>query len=312
MRIIQGTTEFKLENKSAVAIGKFDGMHLGHSKLLENILNQKENGIIPVIFTFDPAPEAYFSKKTLKGLMTREEKRSTFESMGIEVMIEFPLNEETVAISPERFITEYLVEKLNAAVIVAGTDISFGDRGAGDAALLERMSKDCGYGVKIIDKVTFEGKEISSTLIRELLKQGEIESVTALMGAPYQVSGTVMHGKRLGRQLGMPTVNIVPSEEKLLPPTGVYYSYVWLEGVRYAAVSNIGCKPTVTDENVMGVETYLYDFDGDVYGKEIMIELLYYRRPEMKFSGVDALKAQMQEDIAAGLAFHKNKACHGV
>ena len=239
--------------------------------------------------------------------MTKEEKRFIFDKLGIDVLIEFPMNKETAATEPEHFVTQYLIEKLNAAVIVAGTDISFGNRGAGDAKLLKKMAENNGYHAEIIDKVTLDGQEISSTLVRETVRRGNMESVTLLMGAPYQIRGVVSHGKQLGRELGMPTANLIPSEEKLLPPAGVYYSYAWVDGVRYKTISNIGCKPTVTDDKVMGVESYFYDFDEDVYGKEIIVELISFKRPEMKFESVDALKAQMQRDISDGLAFHKDK-----
>ncbi|MCH5250632.1 MAG: bifunctional riboflavin kinase/FAD synthetase [Lachnospiraceae bacterium] len=306
MRIIQGTTDFKLENKSAVAIGKFDGMHLGHQKLLNKVLEQKNNGLISVIFTFDPAPEAFFRGRLLQGLMTKEEKRFAFDKLGIDVLIEFPMNKETAATEPERFVTEYLTGKLGAAVIVAGTDISFGNKGAGDAELLKRMAKSNGYHAEIIDKVTFEGQEISSTLIRDTVRRGDMESVTLLMGEPYQISGIVSHGRRFGRTIGMPTANLIPSGEKLLPPSGVYYSYAWVEGVRYKAISNVGCKPTVTDDKIMGVETYFYDFDDVIYGKELTVELLSFKRPEMKFENLEALKSQMQKDISEGRRYFEN------
>lgn len=304
MRIIQQITDFKLEDRSAVAIGKFDGMHLGHRKLLDIVLEHKSKGLLAVIFTFEPSPEEFFAGTMRKGLMSKDEKRAVFEKMGIDVLIEFPMNKETASTEPDRFITEYLVEKLNAAVVVAGTDISFGNKGAGDAALLKQMAEANRYRTQIIDKVTFEGKVISSTLVRKTVSLGDMESVTAFMGEPYQVSGVVSHGRRLGRQLGMPTANITPSPEKLLPPSGVYYSYALLDGVKYKAISNVGCKPTVNSDEVMNVETYFYDFDEDIYGKELTVELLSFKRPEMKFDGVDELKAQMQIDMNDGKEFH--------
>lgn len=304
MRIIQQITDFKLEDRSAVAIGKFDGMHLGHRKLLDIVLEQKSKGLLAVIFTFEPSPEEFFSGKLIKGLMSKAEKRAAFEKLGIDVLIEFPMNKETASTKPERFVTEYLVEKLNAAVIVAGTDISFGNKGAGDAALLKQMAKTNGYRTQIIDKVTLGGKVISSTLVRSSVSLGDMESVTAYMGEPYQVSGAVSHGRRLGRQLGMPTANITPPPEKLLPPSGVYYSYAWLDGVKYKAISNVGCKPTVNSDEAMNVETYFYDFDEDIYGKEITVELLFFKRPEIRFGSVDELKAQMQNDMDDGREFH--------
>ena len=304
MQIIHGTTEFELPHKSAIAIGKFDGIHLGHRKLLANILEQKKNGCLAAVFTFDPSPEVFFSGKAVKELMTAHEKRAAFDRMGIDVLIEFPLNRETAATSPERFVTEYLIEKLKASVIVAGTDISFGDKGEGNAELLREMAPDGGYFAQIIDKVTFEGNEISSTLIREAVSRGDMEKVTALLGTPYSVNGTVVYGRKLGRKLGMPTVNLHPVSEKLLPPNGVYFSYAWIGGIRYPAISNVGCKPTVSDEPIMGVETYIYDFDKNVYGSEISVELIRFKRAEMKFGSVEALKGQMQKDLDEGIIFH--------
>lgn len=307
MQIIQGTTEFELHNKSAVAIGKFDGIHLGHQKLLEKVIEQKKNGLLAVIFTFDPSPAALFSGSTIKELMTKEEKRTVFAQMGIDVLIEFPLTLETAATEPERFVKEYLSQKLNAAVIAAGTDLSFGKKGAGNAELLQGLAKECGYQVEIIDKVSLAGEEISSTLTRDAVEKGEMEKVTALLGTPYRVQGVVTHGRKLGRTLGMPTVNIVPEEGKLLPPNGVYYSKVWLENRAYPAISNIGYKPTVSDQEILGIETYLYDFDEDVYEKEIVVELLSFQRKEIKFEGVEALKHQIHQDMEQGILFHKSK-----
>lgn len=304
MQIIQGTTDFALSQKSVVTIGKFDGLHLGHQKLFGRVLAQKKRGISSVIFTFYPAPEAFFSGRALKGLMSREEKLAAFAEMGIDVLIEFPLNKETAATEPEYFVREYLTNKLKAAVIIAGTDISFGNKGAGNAALLRELSKECGYQVEIIDKVSIDGEEVSSTLTRETVRKGDMKKAAVLLGSPYSVCGVVAHGRQLGRKLGMPTVNLLPPEEKLLPPNGVYYSYVWFQGQRYPAISNVGYKPTVSEEKVIGVETYLYDFREDIYGKEITVELLDFKRAEMKFDGVEALKEQMSRDILEGMAFH--------
>ena len=304
MQIIRETTEFVLPRKSVVAIGKFDGLHLGHQKLFAKVLEQKEKGLLAAVFTFDPPPEAFFSGKAAKGLMSREEKRSAFERMGIDVLIEFPMNEETAATEPEFFIKDYLAHKLQAAVITAGTDISFGNKGAGDAKLLKELAGVYGYRVEMIDKVTIAGERVSSTMIRETVRKGDMEKARLFLGTPYRVSGIVSHGRELGRKLGMPTLNLLPPEDKLLPPNGVYYSDVWMDDVHYPAISNVGCKPTVSSEQMTGVETYLYDFNGDVYDKEIVVELLAFKRAEVKFDGIEALKSQMQKDIAEGAVYH--------
>lgn len=304
MRIIHGTTEFEIEGKSAAAIGKFDGIHLGHQKLLRCILEQREQGLKAVVFTFDPLPAALFGFAQDKELMTREEKRAAFERMGVDVLVEFPLNLETAAIAPEDFIVKTLVKKMHTVYLAAGTDVSFGDKGAGNTALLSAMAGKCGYEVHIIDKVCYNGKVVSSTCVRQEVEQGRMEAAACLLGAPYEVWGTVMHGNRFGRTIGMPTVNLIPPAGKLLPPNGVYYSEVYLEGRRLAGITNIGYKPTVSEECEIGVETYIYDFDKEIYGAGIGVSLLGFKRPEKKFHGKDELKEQMARDIAGGRQYH--------
>ena len=304
MRIIQDRTEFHIDEKSAVALGKFDGIHKGHEVLLSHILEQKKNGLLAVVFTFHPSAAVYFGKGETGELTTRMEKRRFFEELGIDVLVEFPLNSVTAAIAPEDFITGVLKKNMNAAYIVAGGDVSFGYRGLGRRELLERMSEEFDYRVEIIDKVYHKDREISSTYVREEVECGHMEEAAQLLGRNYSITGCVESGNRLGRRLGMPTLNLYPEEEKLLPPKGVYYSRVLYDGCSYPGITNIGKKPTVNDTEKVSVETFLYDFDKDMYGKEIITELLYCKRPEQKFADVQALKEQMEKDIAEGTAYH--------
>lgn len=314
MQIIEQTTTFKLPGKSAVAIGKFDGVHLGHQALIHRIVAQKDRGLIATVFTFDTLASAFFGGET-KELTTRDEKRHIFEKMGVDVLIEFPLNAVTAATEAEAFVHGFLVRQMQAAYICAGPDLSFGKMGAGNYELLARFAKEHGYQVELIDKVMIDQEAVSSTRVREAVRQGHMEAVTRMLGTPYIVNGYVEHGKKLGRTIGMPTANLIPEAVKLLPPNGVYYSRVVLDGVVYKGISNVGCKPTVSDERVMGVETFLYDFEGDIYGRNLSVELLSFRRPEMKFDSVESLKAQMMQDIAAGRLmadkiFESDRACH--
>ena len=223
MRIIENTTEFHLENKSAVALGKFDGIHLGHRRLLERVLEQKSQGLWTVVFTFDTSAASFFGGET-KELSTREEKRAVFSRLGIDVLIEFPLNRGTAATEPAEFVARYLAEQMRTAYLCAGPDISFGKGGAGDYKLLSEYAGTCGYQVELIDKVRVDGEEVSSTRVRQAVREGDMEKVSVMLGAPYCVSGKVVHGRQLGRKLGMPTANILPDVRKLLPPNGVYYS----------------------------------------------------------------------------------------
>lgn len=302
MLIIENTTEFALQTKSAVAVGKFDGIHLGHRKLLAKILEQKKAGLTAVVFTFDTSASAFFGGED-KELSTKKEKRAVFEKMGIDVLIEFPLNRETAATEPVTFVKQYLARQMRTAYLCAGPDISFGKRGAGDKALLAQYQKACGYQLELIEKVQVDGGEVSSTRVRGAVRAGQMEAAARMLGTPYSVSGLVEHGRRLGRTLGMPTANLFPETDKLLPPNGVYYSSVLLNGSTYRGISNIGCKPTVSQENVMGVETYLYDFDESIYGSRITVQLHAFRRPEEKFLNVEALREQLMLDIEAGRAF---------
>lgn len=301
MKIIEGTTDFILSGKTAIAIGKFDGIHLGHKKLLSQLLLQKAQGLLATVFTFD-VQEAAFLGGEEKELTTKAEKRAAFAALGIDVLIEFPLNKETAATAPEDFVQTYLGERMRAAYICAGPDLSFGKGGAGGFALLSRHADRLGYRAQRIEKIRVDGEEVSSTRVREAVRLGRMEEAGRMLGRPYSAGGIVEHGRQLGRMLGMPTANLLPEEKKLLPPSGVYYTRVHIDGMdeSYRAVSNVGCKPTVSDENRVGIETYLYDFTGDLYGRKMNVEFLKFRRPEHKFDSVEALKTQIAADIEAG------------
>lgn len=300
MEIISNTTDFKLEKETAVAIGKFDGIHIGHRRLLEEIMACRRKGMAACVFTFDPAPAVFFGKSDGRELTTKEEKRLLFERMNVDILIEFPLNAETAAIAPEVFAARLLAGQMNARLIAAGNDLSFGAGGRGNAELLRRLAPELGFAVRTIDKVCMEGREVSSTLVRDCVEAGELVRAEKMMGMPYMIAGKVTEGRKLGRRLGFPTVNIIPGPDKLLPPNGVYYSSVRHNGRTYRATSNVGCKPTVTEERSIGVESYLYHFDSEIYGEDVEVYLHEFRRPERRFENPDALRAQLQEDIAAG------------
>ena len=300
MEIIAGTTDFDLEKDTAVAIGKFDGVHLGHRRLLEEILGRKKYGLAACVFTFEPTPAVLFGLSDGKELTTREEKRRLFERLGIDTLIEFPLTKETAATEPECFATEILAKQMNTRFVAAGEDLSFGKNGAGNAELLERMAPHLGFCVQTIEKIEVNGIEVSSTYIRKLVEEGRMEEAEEMLGMPYTLVGAVEHGNHIGHTLGFPTVNLLPPAGKLLPPNGVYYAAVRHNGKVYKAISNVGTKPTVSSEKVMGVESYLYDFDQDIYGQEIEVALKRFRRPERRFGSMEVLKEQLDRDIADG------------
>lgn len=299
MQIITRLEELNINDKTAIAIGKFDGIHLGHKKLLKLILDQKQDGLKATVFTFEPSPEEFFVGHPVKQLFTQNEKRKAFEEMGIDILVEFPLTAKTAATPPADFVNTILVENLKADYIAAGTDVSFGDKGRGDQYLLRNMSKELGFELCLIDKVMLDGEEVSSTRVRNHIADGNMPMAKRLLGSDYSVCGIVEHGNHLGSTIGVPTVNIIPSAGKLLPPFGVYSSIVVIGDRTFKGMTNIGRKPTVSSSNQVGVETYIYDFNEDVYGRDIEVKLLEFKRPEMKFDNVEELKAQMEKDIAS-------------
>ncbi len=304
MQIISGTTQFRIQKGTAVAIGKFDGVHLGHKKLLSEIIKQKKNGLKAAVFTFDPSPEAFFGRISAKELSTKEEKRARFKELGIDILVEFPFNRETAATSPERFVSDILLARMNAAYVAAGSDLSFGAKGKGNFELMSILADEYGFEAKKIHKIEKKGKVISSTLIRALVKEGKMEEAAEYLGVPYSIYGTIVHGRALGRKIGIPTLNQIPPVNKFLPPFGVYYSEVLVNGKTYKGMTNIGIKPTVTDEAAVTAETYLYDFSGDLYGWDAETRLLTFRRPEQHFDSIKTLKNKMEEDVKAGLQYH--------
>ncbi len=298
MLIINDIDSIKLTESCAVAIGKFDGVHLGHRVILDRLLEKKKEGLLAAVFTFNPSPEAFFTGVN-EELSTVEEKRDLFEALGIDILVEFPMNKENAAIPAVSFAQDILLKGMRARYIVAGTDLSFGDRGLGNAALLKEMAIDGQFAVDIVDKVLYEDEVISSTLIRKAVTEGDMKKAAALLGCPYRISGEVIHGKALGRTKGMPTINISPESGKVLPPYGVYKSVCHVGNNVYKSITDIGIKPTVSSEYKVGIETFIYDFDEDIYGDKVTVELLSYVRPEVKFSSEDELFKQIAKDIEA-------------
>ena len=291
MRNVDNTLDYTSDRPSAVTLGKFDGLHRGHQKLLKEIKRLQREGLSGIIFSIAP-PQ-------IPALMTAQEKREAVEAYGMDCMIRCPYVPEVLGMDPEEFIAKILAKRLKARYLVVGTDFRFGRNRSGDIRLLGALQGRYGYTLRVVEKECLNGREISSTYVREALAGADMELVQTLLGYAYPVCGVVQHGRQLGRTIGMPTVNLVPEPQKLLPPPGVYFSRVSAGEKTYCGMTNIGYKPTV-DGSFLGVETYLYHTNEDLYGRRIEVRLLKFRRPEQKFDSVDALKAQMERDLQAG------------
>lgn len=296
MEVIRYTKELNLP-ASAVTLGKFDGVHVGHQRLIEEVNESGKDGLKTVAFTFSMHPCRLFSNREIQLIYTEEEKTALFSETGVDALVYFPFDDVTAQMPPEEFILEILVKRLHVAKIVVGADFCFGNKRSGNIHLLEKYSKKCGYELSIVDKVMFEGENVSSSRIRTALAKGEMEQVSQMLGQSYFIESEVVHGRQLGRKINMPTANQLPGKEKLLPPRGVYASMTRVQGKKYASITNLGVKPTVGAENQMGAETFLFDFSGDLYGKTIRTSLFSYLRPERKFESLEALKEQMKQDV---------------
>lgn len=305
MRVITGTREFQIEEPTAVTIGKFDGRHKGHQKLLREMLCFKERqGLKAAVFTFDMAPAGVMAGRVQTVITTNQERRNKMAKMGIDYLVEFPFDQETAHMQPEEFVSEVLVRQMHARAVVVGTDCSFGYKGKGNAQLLKEMSESCGFEAVIIEKEQDDHRDISSTYVREELDLGNMEKANELLGEPYAIHGVVVHGNHIGGAiLGFPTANILPPPEKHLPPFGVYVSQVLVDGSLYRGVTNIGKKPTVAGESPVGVETFIMGLEENLYGKEIEIQLLNFERPEQKFASLKELKERIEKDKEYAAAY---------
>ncbi|MDO4166132.1 MAG: bifunctional riboflavin kinase/FAD synthetase [Eubacteriales bacterium] len=292
MEILRGI-DFHIRN-SAVSLGKFDGIHKGHRLLLQEILQTES--LVPTVFTFESGSKpgdgavAYRSQ-----IYDQREKDLILESLGMKREVLFPFHEGTRQMSPQDFIRQILCEAMDARLICVGEDFRFGKDRAGDVNMLKQFASVYGYQVKVIPKLQEAGDVISSTRIRNLLQKGELSCANRLLGEPFFFCGEVVHGNALGRTMQMPTANMIPGSEKVLPPTGVYATTVVVKGVEYKAVTNLGYKPTVGSAQV-GVESCLLDFDQDIYGQQIQVRFHRFLRNEQKFADMEALHRQMEQD----------------
>ncbi|MBR4139954.1 MAG: bifunctional riboflavin kinase/FAD synthetase [Lachnospiraceae bacterium] len=299
MKIINHTLDFSIPEESAITLGKFDGIHKGHQKLMHKILDKKASGLKSVVFTFGQMPGTVFDGKG-RTILTSKERQMHLEKMGIDYMIECPFVPEIIQMEPEKFIEEILVNQLHVKYIAVGPDFRFGYQRKGGCSLLKKMASVYGYEVEVFEKECLDEKVISSTYVRYMLEIGEMETVKNLLGYPYYVSGTVVHGHAIGRKLGIPTINLIPDDEKKLPPNGVYLTKTLFGGQQRFGITNIGVKPTISGEEAKGIETHLFDFDGDLYDEELVVEFYAYSRGERKFDSLESLKEQLAKDISWG------------
>ncbi len=296
MKYLRDTFDFYIQEPAAVALGKFDGLHQGHRCLLREIKKGEEFGYKSVVFTFDRPPQS-LSDPEAKVLLTNREKEQIFSEIGIDYVIECPFTEELRRMNPETFL-QFFTSRINAKVIVTGTDFCFGYKRQGTYRDLQQHEAELGYHTKVMEKVQWEGLDISSSRIRALIGEAKLEEANFLLGYPYFLTSAVSHGTRFGHEMGIPTINQTPPAEKLLPPNGVYASVVTLDDHTWYGATNIGQKPTTGEGQPLGVETHIFDFDSQIYGQEVKVAFLAFLREERQFVSVEELRKQIEEDCA--------------
>lgn len=293
MKEITGIESFHGTKKTAVTLGKFDGLHRGHQKLVNLIREYASEECESVVCAFDMHREA---------LLTKQERRERLMDQ-VDWLVEVPFTKELRNMEAETFIREVLCGTFHAAHVVVGTDFSFGCQKRGNVQMLEKFAGEYGYTVDVVEKERYQDLVISSTYIRDALSQGDVKLAERLLGYPYELTGKVRHGKQLGRTLGFPTMNIEPEPKKILPRFGVYACRVKIDGKWYHGVGNAGIKPTVTDEHRRLLEVFVYGYEGNAYGKEVTAQFCGFERPEIKFGSLDELKAQVMKDMQYGEEF---------
>lgn len=285
-------------DKPCVTIGNFDGVHLGHQILFSEVVDKAHKmGGTSVVVTFDPHPLKVLRPDCIRLISTTEQKIELIDRAGIDVLVIIPFDLEFAATSAENFVDEVLIGKIGVQELVVGYDYAFGKGRQGNIDFLKEKGKKEGFPVTVVEAHYEGGMLVSSTKIRELVAKGRMRDVRTLLGRYYQIRGEVQKGRqRGGRVVGFPTANLQISEEDLCPKRGVYVTQVIYGGKCYGGVSNIGYNPTF-GENRLVAETHIFDFDDDIYGKPIKINLLRHLRGEKKFSGPEALARQIRQDI---------------
>lgn len=290
-----------MTKKRVIALGFFDGVHLGHGALLQKTLERaKLLGVYSAAFTFDRSPREFVTGVRVPLLTdTVERAHLVTQQYGLGELLVEPFDGAMMTMPWEEFLTELLVKKYGAVHLVAGHDYRFGHKNGGTSELLLEKCRELGIGCDIIPKVELDGVTVSSTYIRSLVEAGEMEKAARFLAHPYAVRGTVCHGYGIGRKQLFPTANLSLDEHAILPAFGVYATRVAVDGKSYAGVTNVGVRPTVGTGSEASLETYVLDFDGDLYGKELRVEFLKFLRPEQRFESTQALHERIEKDIAA-------------
>ena len=296
-----------MTNQKVMALGFFDGIHVGHAALINMIKQRaKETGAEPAVLTFDVHPDNLVFHKTVPLINSAEDREHILKRyFGIDDVVVIHFSQRVMHMDWKEFIDE-LIDEMNLRWIVVGHDFCFGYKGLGTAAKLKDYCEEHGIGCDIIPAVCRDGVIVSSTLIRQLIESGDMETANAYLGHPHTLTDVVRSGYHLGTQMGTPTINMGFPQGVIIPRHGVYAAKAYIDGQEYMSVTNVGIRPTVSDSGNVNVESFLLDFQGNLYGHQARIDFYKFLRPERKFDDVEALAAQIKHDAQTTRDYFEN------
>lgn len=305
MRVIRQLDETVKFNAPILTLGTYDGVHLGHQEIIKALVDRaKSKGVESVLFTFDPHPRKvlYPDTNSVQLIDTIDEKLGKLEKLGLDTVILFPFTHAFSRLSAMEFVRDVLVHKIGVSEVHIGHDHHFGKNREGSFHELSELGELFNFKVHQIGPIQAHDVTISSTKIRNAIVAGEIQTAHDYLGVPFKISGKVLQGKQLGRTIGFPTANIGDIDtDKILPKNGVYAVQVTLDSKKYKGVMNVGVKPTVTENNQVTLEVYIFEFEQDIYYKELTVEFIQYIREEKRFDNLDELVNQIREDEKAAI-----------
>jgi riboflavin kinase/FMN adenylyltransferase len=299
MRLFHGTENAEIQRPTVLTLGVFDGLHLGHQLIMRTVVERARIvNAIPTVITFDPHPRAVLHPESAPPLLqTFDQKIEAFGVLGIEQTIVVRFTTEFASIRADEFLRDVVKERLQAQEVYLGRGFAFGHKREGNIELLKRLGKEFGFVAGEVPEVSLRGRRVSSSKIRDLLAHGQVNLARRMLGRPYGVEGLVERGDERGHKLGFPTANLHP-HNRVIPKNGVYVTGTLIEGQWRRSVTNIGVRPTFGQTTEPSVETYVMNWDGDLYGNVIRVRFLYRLRDERKFASIEALKTQIERDVS--------------
>jgi riboflavin kinase/FMN adenylyltransferase len=308
MKYFHGTENANIMRPTVLTLGVFDGLHLGHQKIMRTVVERANAAnAAPTVLTFDPHPRAVLHPESAPPLLqTLDQRLANFEVLGIEQAIVIPFTPEFADNPADDFLREIIHDRLQAKEVYLGKGFAFGKDRGGDIGLLRKMSAELGFFADEVDEVRLRGMRISSSRIRQLLAEGRVNLARRMLGRPYGVEGVIIRGNRRGHTIGFPTANLKP-HNRVIPKFGVYATATLVEGTWRRSITNIGVRPTFENDAEPSIESYIFDFDGELYGDVLRVRFLHRIRDERKFAGIDELKAQIQKDTAQALNYFETQ-----